>query len=57
LLQSQALVAHGADRELRNKDNKRPLDLARSVPVKVVVAPEEDDCEGYSASGSESDDF
>lgn len=50
-------MAHGANRELLNNDQKRPLDLARSVPVKVIVAPEEADCDGYSASGSESDDF
>ena len=51
------LVARGANREVLNKDGKRPLDLSRSVPIKVVVAPEEDDCDGYSGSGSESDDF
>ena len=51
------LVAMGANREALNKQNQRPLDMARSVPIKVVVAPEEDDCEGYSGSGSDSEGF
>merc|ERR1711991_1046589 len=51
------MVAMGANREALNKQNQRPLDMARSVPIKVVVAPEEDDCEGYSGSGSDSEGF
>lgn len=45
----------GANREAVNSQGKRPLDLARGVQVKAVVAPESDDADGYS--GSESEDF
>lgn len=52
---SKALVAHGANRDAVNVQGKRPLDLARSVQVKAVVAPATDDAEGYSGSGSDED--
>jgi hypothetical protein len=45
----------GADREALNNAQKRALDLARSVQVKGVVAPEDKDAEGYSGSGSDED--
>jgi ankyrin repeat protein len=51
----KCLVKLGASRTLVNKAGKRALDLARSVPVKVAVAPEEDNADGYSGSGSDED--
>ena len=51
----KCLVKLGASRVALNKAGKRPLDLARSVPIKVAVAPEEEDAEGYSGSGSDED--
>jgi hypothetical protein len=69
---AKALVKLGASRVLTNKDGKRALDLSRSVPIKVAVAPEEDNagffvsCFGFGSfffhlfldgySGSESDE-
>lgn len=51
----RSLVKAGANRELLNKDGKRPLDLSRSVQIKAIVAPEEEDADGYEGSGSEED--
>jgi len=51
----KCLVKLGASRAIVNKAGKRPLDLARSVPIKVAVAPEEDNADGYSGSGSDED--
>jgi hypothetical protein len=42
-------------RTIVNKAGNRPLDLARSVPIKVAVAPEEENAEGYSGSESDED--
>ncbi len=51
----KCLVKLGASRVIANKAGKRALDMARSVPVKVAVAPEEDNAEGYSGSESDED--
>ena len=52
---AKVLVKLGASRLILNKDGKRALDLARSVPIKVAVAPEEDNADGYGES-DESDE-
>ena len=52
----KVLVDRGANREARNKNNERALDLAKSIQVKTIVAPLPEDNEEYDEAEDDDSD-